>query len=87
MDLNLDDDFGIVLDKGEMFLKSAKEVSEYLRALPLTKEQNDTLVELMLEHVGQARQDAFTQGFQMGQDFQKYCNLFHGGNENEYTKH
>lgn len=84
MDLNLDDDFGIVLDKGEMFLKSAKEVSEYLKALPLTKEQNDTLVALMLEHVGQARQDAFMQGFQMGQDFQEYCNLFHGGNENEY---
>lgn len=84
MDLNLDDDFGIVLDKGEMFLKSAKEVSEYLKALPLTKEQDDTLVELMLEHVGQARQDAFMQGFKMGQDFQKYCNLFHGGNENEY---
>ena len=40
MDLNLDD-FGIVLDKGEMFLKSAKEVSEYLKALPLTTEQND----------------------------------------------
>ena len=70
MDLNLDD-FGIVLDKGEMFLKSAKEVSEYLKALPLTTEQNDRLVALMVEHV-------------MGQDFQEYCNLFHGGNENEY---
>ena len=83
MDLNLDD-FGIVLDKGEMFLKSAKEVSEYLKALPLTTEQNDRLVALMVEHVGQARQDAFMQGFQMRQDFQEYCNLFHGGNENEY---
>ena len=41
----------------------------------------------MVENVGQARQDAFMQGFQMGQDFQEYCNLFHGGNENEHTKH
>ena len=85
--LNLDDDFGIVLDKGEMFLKATKEVSEYLETLPLTKEQNNKLVALMVENVGQARQDAFMQGFQMGQDFQEYCNLFHGGNKNEYTKH
>ena len=55
-----------------------------MKALPLTTEQNDRLVALMVEHVGQARQDAFMQGFQMGQDFQEYCNLFHGGNENEY---
>lgn len=85
--LNLDDDFGIVLDKGEIFLKATKEVSECLETLPLTKEQNNNLVALMVENVGQARQDAFMQGFQMGQDFQEYCNLFHGGNENEHTKH
>lgn len=87
MDLNLDDDYGIVLNKGELFLKTAKEVDEYLKTLPLTKEQNHKLISFMMEHVTQARKDAYLQGFQMGQDFQEYCSLFHGGNENEYTKY
>lgn len=53
----------IEIERTEEFLAKAKELSEFIRALPLNHSDNDKLVALMIEQVKQAEKDAFMQGF------------------------
>ena len=44
------------------FMRKAGELSDYIAALPLTKEQNDRLVALMVEQVCVTEMGAFKEG-------------------------
>lgn len=59
----------IEIERTEEFYKAAKELSEYLRSLPLLQPENDALIELIIKQVGAAEQGAFNQGFRMGAEF------------------
>ena len=50
----------------EEFIITAKAVSEFLHDLPLTHEQNDRMIELMLEHVHAAESSGFHDGVRYG---------------------
>ena len=57
-----DFDASIELRKSEEMLRTAKRVSDYLSGLPLTVEQNDRLVALMLEHMQATHRSGFAEG-------------------------
>lgn len=63
------EELSIEIIKSEEYLESAKEVSEFIRNLNLTTDQNNTLVKLLVDHGDLGRNDAFLQGFRMGMEF------------------
>jgi hypothetical protein len=56
----------IELTQGDEYMQSVREVSDYFKSLPLSHEQNDTLINLMLHNTNAGREDAFWQGFNLG---------------------
>lgn len=44
-------DFAIELKRSEEFYKTAQKLSDYIKKLPLSNDENDTLVSIILEHV------------------------------------
>lgn len=56
------------VERNEAFFDTAKKVSEYLKSLPLTTEQNDRLVELMINHVNAAEKSGFDFGVKLTKD-------------------
>ena len=52
----------VEIERTEEFKKSAKELSDYILSLPLTNEQNDELIKLIMNHVLVAESEAFGQG-------------------------
>lgn len=51
-------------DNSKEFLDTAKELSDYIKSLPLTLDQNDKLVSMILKHVEVAKNDSFRQGIE-----------------------
>lgn len=66
-------DFAIELKRSEEFYKTAQKLSDYIKKLPLSNDENDTLVSIILEHVTAAEKSAFAQGFNMAMDFAESC--------------
>lgn len=62
-------DDAIVIERTPEFFKTAHAVSDFLKALPLSRPDNDKLIELMIRNVNEAEQGAFNQGFRMGAEF------------------
>lgn len=54
----------VEIDSYKEYLDSAKELSDYIKSLPLSLEQNDKLVSLMYKHNDVARKDAFRQSIE-----------------------
>lgn len=54
----------VEIDNFNEYLDSAKELSDYIKSLPLSVDQNDKLVSLMHKHNDVARKDAFRQGIE-----------------------
>lgn len=54
----------VEIDSYKEYLDSAKELSDYIKSLPLSVGQNDKLVSLMHKHNDVARKDAFRQGLE-----------------------
>jgi len=52
----------IEIIKTEKFLDAVKELSDYIITLPLSNQENDRLVELILKQTSIAQKDAFLQG-------------------------
>lgn len=63
------DNFELKINHSEKFWKATHTVSDYLKELPLTAEQNDHLIKLLLDHMDATQMDAFVQGFMMGREF------------------
>ena len=65
-------DAAIALEHTEEYYKAARELSDYIKALPLSQPENDALIELIIAQVHHAGTGAFAQGFRMGMEFQKW---------------
>lgn len=61
----------VEIDNFNEYLDTAKELSDYIKSLPLTLDQNDKLVSLMHKHNDVARKDAFRQGIEFMLDTAK----------------
>ena len=55
----------VEIKKTSQYLKTVNAVSDCLKGLPLSAEQNNTLVGLMVKSHQQGVQDAFRQGFEL----------------------
>jgi len=66
------DNVCIQIERTEAFIQTANELSAFLKALPLSYDENNRLVELMVKHVKEAEAGAFLQGFSMGYEFNEY---------------
>ena len=56
----------VYLDNGIEYLKSAQEVSNYIKTLPICDQQNNLLIAKLRLLLHEARTDAFLQGLSMG---------------------
>ena len=56
----------IAIMKSQEQLEDAKKLSEFIAALPLSREQNDRLVNGILHQLNLAEQSAFRQGVAVG---------------------
>lgn len=62
-----------MLEWSEEFKVLAKETSDFIMALPLSYEQNETLIHYITENVIKAKQEGFSQGFGVGAGWIKPC--------------
>ena len=60
---------GILLERTEEFLKVARELSDFLHTLPLSTQDHNKLVDLIMQNVSAGEHGAFCQGFDMGREF------------------
>ena len=61
-----DRDIWLTIARGPEFVSIAKELSNYIAALPLTVEQNDELVRLTVAQTVEAERNAFFEGARLG---------------------
>lgn len=54
----------VEFDNSNEYLDTAKELSDYIKLLPLSLDQNDKLINMILKHVEVARNDSFKQGIE-----------------------
>ncbi|WP_435322136.1 hypothetical protein [Muriventricola aceti] len=66
-----DQDIAIQIERTEQMTAATYELSNYIKSLPLTTEQNNTLVSLMVKQVQEAERGAFVQGFKWGMEYEK----------------
>lgn len=66
-----DRDIAIQIERTEQMTAAAHELSDYIKGLPLTTEQNNALVSLMVKQVQEAERGAFVQGFKWGMEYEK----------------
>ncbi|MBS6475772.1 MAG: hypothetical protein KH354_07320 [Clostridiales bacterium] len=64
-----EDGAGILINRSERLITEAQELSSFIRALPLSVEDNDKLVAMFTAQIVEAEKSAFTQGFKMGMDY------------------
>lgn len=57
---------GYCISRTKEALQLAQDLSEYVRALPLSNEQNDQLVKMMADCTQKFESDAFTLGLKAG---------------------
>lgn len=57
------------IERTEKFFQIARQLSDFIKGLPLDQPTNDRLVQMMIEQVEEAEHGAFIQGFKMGRDF------------------
>lgn len=59
-------DYELKINHSERFWDATYAVNDYLKELPLTVEQNDHLIELLIAHMNATEKDALLQGLSMG---------------------
>ena len=73
-------------ERTENFFQIAKQLSNFIKGLPLDQPTNDRFVKMMIEQVEEAERGAFIQGFKMGRDYAiwdpDHPEESHGGSEN-----
>lgn len=52
----------IEIEKGANYLATAQKVSEVIKSLPISSEENDKLIAAILEHTEAGRLEAYQQG-------------------------
>lgn len=56
----------IEITKGAEYLRTARALSDLIAALPLTAEQNNSLIQCIMEHTAAGRSEAFAKGLILG---------------------
>ena len=68
-------DMKFEIPRSEKVMETAKNVSDYIKNLPLSNAQNDSLINLMMIHLLEAEHNAFMfgcdLGIKLGKDFSK----------------
>lgn len=59
-------DYELKINHSERFWDATYAVNDYLKELPLSVEQNNHLIELLIAHMSAAERDALFQGLSMG---------------------
>lgn len=62
----------IPIQRTKRFFETAKALSEFIKALPLSNADNDRLIQMMIDHITEAEKGAFESGFHMGGEFAQY---------------
>ena len=62
----------IEIERTADFHTIARQLSDKLKALPLSNEENDRFIDLMIKQVQEAERGAFMQGFKMGKEHAAY---------------
>lgn len=60
---------GVVITHGEVFQEASHQLSDYLRGLRLSPEENNRLIRLIIDQVHAAEENAFRQGFAAGMKY------------------
>ena len=71
--LTYDEDALIRIRRSDEFYSTALTVSDYIKDLPLSKEQNDHLVGLMIKHTNAAELSGFKEGIRYGVFFGQHA--------------
>ncbi len=64
--LSESDKDAITIERTNTFFLNAQELSDFIKELPLTQQDNDCLISLILKQVQAAEHGAFIHGFQVG---------------------
>lgn len=59
-------DYELKINHSQEFWDATYAVNDYLKGLPLTVEQNNHLIELLIAHMSAAERDALFAGFKHG---------------------
>ena len=59
-------DYELKINHSQEFSDATYAVNDYLKELPLSVEQNNHLIELLIAHMSAAERDALFQGLSMG---------------------
>lgn len=59
-------DYELKINHSQEFWDATYAVNDYLKGLPLTVEQNDHLIKLLIAHMSATERDALFQGLSMG---------------------
>lgn len=62
----------IEIERTEEFYSIARELSKFIKGLPISQPDNDRLIAIIIQQVQAGEQGAFHQGFRMGSDFNKW---------------
>ena len=62
-------DIAIQIERTEQMIAAAHELSNYIKELPLTAEQNNALISMMVKQVQEAERGAFVHGFKCGMEY------------------
>lgn len=62
----------IQIERTDEFVEIAKELSTLISSLPLNREQNDQLIDMIVKQVNSAEKAAFKQGFGLGLRYVEY---------------
>lgn len=71
---NTDADETIEIPRSVEFIESAQKLSELINKLPLSKEQNDKLIDLMVKHVLAAEEGGFRYSLKIGLEYEESGN-------------
>jgi len=59
----------LAVERTESFYSAARELSDFIAALPISREENDRLISLIIQQVHGGEQGAFAQGLRIGKEF------------------
>lgn len=59
----------LAVERTESFYSTARELSDFIAALPLSREENDRLIALIIQQVQDGEQGAFAHGLRIGKEF------------------
>lgn len=59
----------LAVERTESFYGTARELSDFIAALPISREENGGLIALIIQQVQDGEQGAFAQGLRIGKEF------------------